>query len=401
MSHHDQSFAVVVMVALMTMVAGCPPPEGLEQAPSVMATGTTPNAVDVVFCADGPRLVVTASGDGRLDVIDPQDGSSEAVFLGEGSNPWGVRSFGDGDDARAVVTLSGLASLALVAPCASPLVVKDTVSDTTLFSLPTPVSLEIPFDADGDGDDDSVVTQMLPRFPQAVDATQNGDGDIRVVAAFTNILSFAFAGGGPMRAGPSTLLSASVVDDAFVDVASAVVPCDNAGGVRIDGDDVIVSCAGLFVASDVGHDKASAGGLVIADAASLDVSAAVSLDDDSLGPVVVIDGDGEKSIVVGDLLHGGVSSWSRETLARRADVAGRDGVVDSAFALITTDEHAVAGWFDGRVRRDPLHDGPIAGPPPGPIRGLVDLAVVDDVVYGLFSLSAELRRLDLNLEATP
>jgi hypothetical protein len=392
------------LLSLVAFAAACPPPLDEGPALDVLPTGTGPNAAAVVACPSGPRVVVTASGDGRVNVIDPASGDVASVFLGEGSNPWDVAVFGVGDDARAVVTLSGSSSVALFSPCTSPPALLDTITDTTLLTLPAPITLAQPFDVDGDGVADPTVTQMMPRLPQAidvaVDAGVNGEGSVVAYAAFTNILSFAFVGAGPMQAGPSTLLALPIEGDRFGASSRVTLPCDNAGGLAQEGGDhVVVSCAGRFFQDAAGHHKASPGGLVRVDRRSLTVTDAVALDGDTPGPIRVVD----DTVATGDLLHGAVSTYAAETLsaAQARDGLGGD-VIDSAFALVVDrdgdgdgdgDGALIAGWFDGRVQRDPMGDGPISAAPEGPIRGLVDLVIVDGDLYGLFALSAELRRI--------
>ena len=118
------AFAILALLALTATTTACPPLDAV--APSGLATGTTPNAVAVVRCETGPRLLVTASAEGRLDVLDPAGAAPpSSIFLGVSTLPWDVavvrHADADGvasDEAtRAVVTLAGTHGVAVVRPC--------------------------------------------------------------------------------------------------------------------------------------------------------------------------------------------------------------------------------------------------------------------------------------------
>lgn len=377
------------VVVIVGITSACPAIDVI--APSVLPTGTTPNAVAVVRCEAGPRLLVAASAEGRLDVIDPAGVvSPSSIFLGVGSSPWDVavvrHAEGSSDlDSRAVVTLVGSHGVALVRPCGD---VDDraliaTVVDTVPFDLVDPVTLRQPEDVDGDGAADTVVTRMTPRTPQAVAVGLDG----RIVVAFANLLAFATGRDEPMLAGPGLVSTFDVVDDALVLRSRAVVPCENPGGLAVDGDDVFVACAGRYAVTPTGHGKASTGAVVRVDGQGA-IRMSTSLP--TPGPVLVHEG----VVVAGDLLGGTIVAFDSATLeetARVAGVSGTDGVIDSAFALVVDgDGTLVAGWFDGRVQRDPFGGGVVTPAPAGPGRGLVDLVHDGERLWGLHTLAAEL-----------
>ncbi len=361
----------VLCVALS--VVACVP-----EVPTSLLTGTAPNAVEHVVCEDGPRFVVAASGDARLDVIDPKTGSNASVFLGVGSSPWDIAVVNTERGPRALVTLSQARAVAVVDPCEGTELSR-TVDDELVEMAP--VTLRQPADVDGDGVVETTVTRMVPRTPQAVAA--NGDD---VVVVFANLLEFSTAADAPMLAGPGSVRRYRLVDDVLVPGAREVLPgCDNPGGVSLRGAGYVVSCAGRFVVSDVGHGKASDGAVFV-------------VDDDGVRALPVTETPGPvfaqgNTIITGDLLDGAVRSYD---VVEGARTAVRHVVVDdiqSAFALTFDDEELVVGWFDGRVMRDPLGAEEDIVTAQSPLRGLVDLVRVDGELWGLMTLSAELTRL--------
>lgn len=384
-------FSGIAALAMAAFATACPPP---TTSPVRLATGTTPNAVTAIACADGPRLLVAASAEARLDILDP-DGVAPArsVFLGAGSTPWDVAVVRqgdgdgrDGDDARAVVTLSGSHALALVQPCGDAPALLDVVVDLAPFDLPTRVTLRDAADVDGDGAAELEVTRMRPRAPQAVVAV----GDT-VVVAWANTLAFATGPDAPMLTGPG-LLSHFVIDDddgaaTLRSVARTLVPCENPGGLAVvDEDTVAVSCAGRYALGAAGYEKAGPGGLALVDLTTMSVTTSTSLPG-APGPLLVADG----ALLSGDLLDGALHQHALVDLAVRSTHPGRTDLIDSAFALaIEAGGVVVAGWFDGRVTRDPFGAATTTAAPPGPPRGLIDLVHDGERLWGLHTLSAEL-----------
>jgi hypothetical protein len=382
----------VAVLAIAMLVSACPSPP--STAPGPLPTGTTPNAVAVVRCVEGPRLLVAASAEARLDVIDPEGlAPSASVFLGAGASPWDVavvrHGIDDGDHAsRAVVTLAGTHAVALVRPCADPTLMH-TWTDDVPFELPTPITLRRADDVDGDGVVEQNAARMLPRSPQAV-TVRSAPAGPEVVVAFANILDVSTATDAPMLTGPGLLvrLALSGDDDALaLRDRTPLSSCENPGGVAVvDIDHVVVACAGRFVLAAAGHGKASDGAVVLVDVDASPQVVATQSGPHTPGPVVVHSG----AVVTGDLLDGGLRRLDQATLAPHDEHAGSGGV-DSAFSLIVTDDEVlVAGWFDGRLEHDPFGARHAVAAPDGPPRGLVDL--VDDGVrlWGLLTLSAEL-----------
>jgi hypothetical protein len=395
--------ALVVVGAL----GGCPATP--SSPPTILPTGTTPNAVALVRCAAGPRLLVAASAEARLDVLDPAGvASADSIFLGEGSLPWDVvtvrHADDDADDAdddsddsddtasRAVVTLAGSHAVALVRPCGAPALLQ-TLHDDERFAVSTPVSLRTPTDVDGDGVPDLRVTQMTPRTPQAVVHRRTDAGD-EVVVGFANLLEVSTGTDAPMLTGPALISTFMLNDDddgRLVLGPRVVVPaCENPGSLAvIDARTLAVACAGRYVLSTTGHQKASRGAIVTVE--RTDGVAAVSgvvVTEDTPGPVLVHD----SGLVVGDLLTGALSRLSLAPLSL-AETREGPGGIDSAFALIVVDDVVVAGWFDGRLTFDPFGAAELLEAPSGPPRGLVDLVDDGERLWGLMTLSAELHAL--------
>jgi hypothetical protein len=388
---------------LLTLAVGlvaCPSPS--PSAPTVLPTGTTPNAVAVVRCADGVRLLVAASAEARLEVLDPAGRAPpRSVFLGAGASPWDVAVVRHADDAvtdvddaasRAVVTLAGSHGVALVRPCGTPALL-DIVVDEVPLPLPDPVTLRQPDDVDGDGINDPVATAMTPRSPQSVVVVPGVIPDI--IVAFANILDVSTAADAPMLTGPGVLSRWRLTDAAedgdaarLTAVDRLVVPgCENPGGLAVSGPgQVAVACAGRFVLAATGYGKASDGAIVVVTVG--DVLAEVARQAGSMtpGPVVVHAG----ALVTGDLLDGALRRLDAGDLSVVAERSG-SGTIDSAFSLVVTDDDVlVAGWFDGRLEYDPFGTPSAVAAPAGPPRGLVDLVDDGDRVWGLLTLSAEL-----------
>jgi hypothetical protein len=393
-----------ILAVAVVILAACPAPS--PSVPTVLSTGTTPNAVAVVRCSDGPRLVVTASAEARLEVLDPAGvAMPRSVFLGAGSTPWDVAvvrhaderdSDLDDDASRVVVTLAGSHGIALVRPCGAP-VLLDTVVDEVPLPLPAPVILRQPADIDGDGSDDAVATAMLPKSPQPVVVVPGAVPE--VVVAFANILAVSTGSDAPMLTGPALVSRWRLVDGADRDAARLqsidrlVVPgCENPGGLVVTGPgQVAVACAGRFVLAGAGHGKASDGAVV-----TLTVGGALAVvarrgGAMTPGPIIAHAG----ALVVGDLLDGALRRFDPVDLAVLGERPGRDGI-DSAFSLVVTDDDAlVAGWFDGRLEHDPFGPSPYGiDAPAGPPRGLVDLVDDGERLWGLLTLSAELVALE-------
>jgi len=384
-------------------LAACPAPS--PSSPAVLPTGTTPNAVTVVRCADGPRLLVAASAEARLDVLDP-DGIAppRSVFLGAGAAPWDVAVVRHADEApddvdddasRAVVTLVGSHGVALVRPCGAPALL-DTVVDEAPLALPDPVTLRQPDDVDGDGTDDAVATAMTPRSPQAVVVVPGAVPE--VIVAFANILDVSTGTDAPMLTGPALLSRWRLAnagndgendgDARLVAVDRLVVSgCENPGGLAVAGQGTIaVACAGRFVLAESGHGKASDGAVVTVTVGDVLAEAARQGGPTTPGPIVAHDG----ALVVGDLLDGAVRRLDPVDLAVVGERPGSGGI-DSAFSLVVTgDDVLVAGWFDGRLEHDPFGDPHAVEAPAGPPRGLVDLVDDGARLWGLLTLSAEL-----------
>jgi hypothetical protein len=388
---------VVTVVAAGTLTAACPETHALP--PTVIPTGTTPNAATLVRCEDGSRVLVAASAEARLDVLDPTgDVAADSIFLGAGALPWDVavlRHADDGDTAsdahsRAVVTLAGSHAVALVVPCGEPRLLH-TLSDDELFELSQPVTLRTPADVDGDGDDDRAVVQMTPRTPQAIFDRHDAAND-DVVVAFANLLEVSTGPDAPMLTGPALLETFHLADgddDRLVRDQRVILPvCENPGGLAVvDSHRVAVACAGRYRLSANGHEKASTGAVVVVD--MTDQGGAVSeafVAETTPGPVLLHHGE----LVVGDLLTGSLSRFSLDPLTVTTELPGAGGI-DSAFSLLVTNDVVVAGWFDGRLRFDPFGAARVVAAPPGPPRGLVDLVDDGQTLWGVMTLSAELR----------
>lgn len=388
--------AHVVAAAVMVFVAGCPLPT-VDDGGEVIATGTTPNSVATVRCGGVRHLLVASSGEGRLERVDPEgQTATSTVFLGVGSTPWDVGVINDDDDAagrpRAVVSLPGHHSLALVDPCVDVPVVLDEVKSTADVTVDPPVTLREPEDVDGDGVADVVVTRMIPRTPQAIVGAGRS-----VFVVWANLLAFSTSSTEPMLSGPGLLTRFTLDDDGehLTETGHVLLPCENPGGLTVTHDDsgaadgVVVTCAGRFVVGVDGFSAASPGGLVrvrTGAEAELVVERAIVLDDHTPGPIVGAHGE----LVTGDLLDGTVRAFDPLSFVEQRRTAPTSGV-DSVFALtVMGDDVVVAGWFSGRVQREPLDDGPSRQLTDGPSRGLVDLVCDEVGGYGLLSLSAEL-----------
>jgi hypothetical protein len=388
--------ALVVATALMLLLTGCPPPP-VDDGDDVIATGTTPNSVATVRCGGVRHLLVASSGEGSLERVDPEGPTAAStVFLGVGSTPWDVGVLNADDaatgDPRAVVSLPGRHSLALVDPCGDVPVVIDEVTSTADVTVDPPVTLREPADVDGDGSDDLVVERMTPRTPQAIVGVGRS-----VFVVWANLLAFSTSSTEPMLSGPGLLTRFTLDDDGehLTETGHVLLPCENPGGLTVTHDDtgaadgVVVTCAGRYVVGVDGFTAASPGGLVrvrTGDGAELVVDDAMVLDDHTPGPDVGAHGE----LVTGDLLDGTVRAFDPLTLTERRRTAPTSGV-DSVFALtVMGDDVVVAGWFSGRVQRQPLDDGPSRQLTDGPSRGLVDLVCDEVGGFGLLSLSAEL-----------
>jgi len=213
-------------------------------------------------------------------------------------------------------------------------------------------------------------------------------------------LAFSTSSTEPMLSGPGLLTRFTLDDDGehLTETGHALLPCENPGGLMVThddsgaadaSDDVIVTCAGRFVVGVDGFSAASPGGLVRVRAGAgtaFVVDDAIVLDNHTPGPVVGAHGE----LVTGDLLDGTVRAFDPLTLAELRRTEPSSGV-DSVFALtVMGDDVVVAGWFSGRVQRQPLDDGPSRQLTDGPSRGLVDLVCDELGGFGLLSLSAEL-----------
>ena len=381
----------IITVVVSTVLTGCPPTpfDVVDLDEAVIATGTTPNSVMPLRCGGRARLLVVSSGEARLERVDPAGLDDVAsAFLGVGSTPWDVAIAGDNTDlARAVVTLPGHHSLALVDPCATPMRLITEVISPSPIDVEPPVTLRDPADVDADGVADVVVSRMTPRTPQAVVAVGSS-----VLVVWANLLAYSTSSTEPMLSGPGLLTRFTVTGDgeSLQETGRVVLPCENPGGlVAVTDDTVVVSCAGRFVVGVDGHRQQSPGGLVrvlTPATGSLVVDGNSVLTDHTPGPIVWAN----QELVTGDLLDGTVRAFDSATLVEQRSTAPTT-TIDSVFALTVTDgDDVVAGWFSGRVQRSPLDNGPARQLTDGPGRGLVDLACDDDGGYGLFSLSAEL-----------
>lgn len=384
---------IISAVVVSTVLTGCPPTpfDAVDVGEAVIATGTTPNSVMPLRCGGRARLLVVSSGEARLERVDPAGLADVAsVFLGVGSTPWDVAIAiaGDSTDtARAVVTLPGHHSLALVDPCATPMRLITEVISPSPIDVEPAVTMRDPADVDNDGVADVVVSRMTPRTPQAVVAVGPS-----VLVVWANLLAYSTSSTEPMLSGPGLLTRFTVTGDgeSLQETGRIVLPCENPGGlVAMNDDTVVVSCAGRFVVGVDGHRQQSPGGLVrvlTPATGPLVVDGNVVLTDHTPGPIVWA----KQELVTGDLLDGTVRAFDNATLVEQRSTAPTT-TIDSVFALtVTVGDDVVAGWFSGRVQRSPLDNGPIRQLTDGPGRGLVDLACDDDGGYGLFSLSAEL-----------
>jgi hypothetical protein len=366
--------------------AGClaPWPSPSPTSAAAVATGTAPNDVALTTCSGRRTALVAASADARVDVLDlagdVDDGdrvAPQAVFLGEGSNPWSVAPAPDG---RAVATLFGADAVALIDACGA----RDLDRAVVDAVLPVePITLPVAVDADGDGQEETTVTQLRPRAPQAVVVV---DGVAFVT--WTNVLAYSFDGA-PMQTGPGMVARFVVDGDRLVFDRIARLPCENPQGIAAgDADDVIVTCTGRFVVDAGAHRRVSSGGIARVGRATLDLRAFAALQA-SPGTPALVGGD----IVVGDVLDGRVMRFDA-ALVLLQQTAPADGV-ESVFVVVVDDAgRPLAGRFgSGEVLVDPFGDAALVRlQPRGPTRGLIDVVVDGEDLFGLFSLSSELVR---------
>jgi hypothetical protein len=348
---------------------------------TAVATGTAPNDVALTACAGRRTALVAASADARVDILDLGGTSGaqppRAVFLGEGTNPWSVAPAADG---RAVVTLFNAHAVALIDACGARALDRAAVDD--VFAI-DPVTVPSPIDADGDGTTETTITRLRPRAPQAAVVV-----DGAAFVTFTNVLAYSLDDA-PMQAGPGMLARFVVDGDHLVVDRVVVLPCENPQGIAAGvADDVVVTCTGRFVIDAGAHRRVSPGALVRVGRAALDVRAHAVVDA-SPGTPAPIGAD----IVVGDVLDGRVMRYAADlTLVEQTPPA--DGV-ESVFVVVVDDAgRPLAGRFgSGEVLVDPFGAAALVRlQPRGPTRGLIDVVVDGDDVFGLFSLSGELVR---------
>ena len=364
-----------VLAVGSTSAACITPPESSDDA--ALSTGTAPNDVALTTCGNARTALVAASADARLDVLGLDGDGARAVFLGEGTNPWSVAAASSG---RAVVTLFDAGAVALVDACgARPL---DVARADVVFDV-APIVLRSPTDADGDGTRETTVTRLRPRTPQGVVV----HGGVAFVT-YTNVLAYSLDDQ-PMQTGPGVVARFVVDGDRLVFDRAAVLPCENPQGIAAGfDDDVVVACTGRFVVDGGAHRRVSPGALVRVGSASLDVRAYVELDA-SPGTPAAWHGD----VVVGDVLDGRVLRFDRAFSFVDATEAA-DGVESIFNVAVDAQGRLLAARFgSGEVLVDPFGDERVVRlQPHGPTRGLIDVVVDEDDVFGLFSLSGELVR---------
>lgn len=386
-------------------VVACPAPTSTTSTgPTIIPTGTTPNAVAPVRCGDSERALVAASGEATVDRVPLPaltTGDGDAVFLGTGTAPWDVVGVGKG---LAVVSLSGARRLALIDACDGGLV-QLLQAPTTLVDVAPPITLQSPRDVDGDGTAETTVTQMLPTMPQGLAAV----GD-EVFVVWANVLQFA-VGDQPMRTGPGLLMHLSLVDDQLEVRGQLPLPCENSGAVTATRDAergvVVVSCTGRFRQSRSGHVRDGDGGIVV-----VDVDLSPSIDTETLtvrdhvalplspGPVFLDD----DAVLTGDLLDGRLRRYALDGLTLVAESEGLEAGIHSTFAITEAPDGTLwSATFAGQLtawERDsvtPIHvvDAQTLVGGDGPLRGVVDLAFTSGgEALVLMTLSAELAVLD-------
>ncbi len=221
---------------------------------AAVPSGTLPNDIGIApGCAGAAELaaLVTLTGDGSLDVVDVGAGMRppstpyfppvDGVVAAE---PFAVATAPTAD--RAAVTLRGLGTVALVAPCRGE--VLDAAAPQTADSpwlvvdVDPAVALREPRDIDGDGLIDTTVARMRVSGPQA--AVFSGE---RLWVAYTNVLEPALDASQPMTAGPGALLVFDLDGDVLVPAGYRVLPARNPQGLAADGGGgVWVSATGVY-----------------------------------------------------------------------------------------------------------------------------------------------------------
>ncbi|HEY1099191.1 MAG TPA: hypothetical protein VGF99_09685 [Myxococcota bacterium] len=353
---------------------------------SIFATSGAPNAMALVRCGDRRLAVVASSSAALLDVIDldSDDRATRSVALPIGSSPWDVAIVDTAAGMRAVVALYDRHELALVDVCAATPFVVDTCASTRVLTLEPPRTVG-----------GRTVASMPLQNPQGV-ATSSTAAGATAFVVWGNVLSVAF-GDEAMQTGPGVLGAYRIVDDAFVLDMEIDLPCDNPGGIVVDGDTVHVACTGRYRDGVDGFARASQGGLVSIDVDTLTVRDAIAFDHSPLA--VTIDAD---SIVVGDALDGGMRRYDA-ALVEQADVGAQEEIA-SIFALTHVDDVLVAARFEDAVVADPFGAAHTTSVQTGStLRGAIDVAAFDDDddVFILFSLSAELQRLSRTAVLAP
>lgn len=342
--------------------------------------GTVPNDVAFAECDGEPVLLVPASGDARLDIFTVPCGElrGSVLFPPEGAvpaNPWAVAVDGE----RALVTLQGQGTVALVDVCGARLL--DTARPLQLLDLEPPLSLTVPEDADGDGTVESSVSRLLPRAPQALVAH---DGVAFV--GYTNLLEPGLAAAEPPVLGPGLLARFTVGADALVPEPTVVtLPCINPQGITLGSDGTLwVSCSGpLGPSANAAVAALGDGALIKVDAATLAILEVVDAGRLAPGTPAVL----PEGMVMGSLLMPALATLSGGNLVSRA-VSGNE--LESLFECARADTRAgpraLCTHFSGDrllvVRADdagPVVEAELPVGPGGPVaRGAQALALAPD-----------------------
>lgn len=365
---------IASLVLLACTVAACPTasPEG---APQRFPTGTAPNAVVRVDCTDSPRVLVAASSDSTMNIIDINTGTTTSVGFNVGANPVdiavvdGVSSVTGLTDPTAVVSLFDSHQLASVKVCRSTAVASTYRDDEVIVS---------------DG------TEYTPSNPQGIAVV--GDD---IFVAFANITRLA-APDVDMLTGPGTLLRLHTDEEGnFVRDGRLTLPCDNPAAIATRGTTLAVTCTGRYrMTSNRQFLRASdsQGAVVVIDAATFAVTDVLTLDASPMSAVFDVD----DTLVVGDALDGSVSRYTTEPLALVERAQPTDVADDSIFAITIVNDTVVAAAFSGALIGAPFSSTPkLISTDAGLSRGVVDLAWLpgDADVFAVLTLSAELVRI--------
>lgn len=314
-------FSLCALFAAVACPAPPPPPcEGVQCAVGpAFPTGSLPNDVALALCDAAapavpvPVALVASSGDARLVVHELPGGAVRAApFFEPGSSPWSVDAVFALPGPRAVVSLFGSDSVALVDPCgARTIAVLDDIRDA----------------AD--------VRQITPQAVVIIDE--------RAFVSFTNVITFSI-GGEPPQLGPGAVAVLDIGDDQLVlDELRVLDDCVNPQGLAaIPGDgpgdgpgDVVVSCSGPLAEGEDGGQEAVADGTLLVGT----TPGAHRIDAARFAPgtPAVVNG----CVVAGSLVDPIVLSAALldDALGVALELPGRD--VDAAFKVAAWDDDTV------------------------------------------------------------